>query len=188
MRLIHFLAIVALPALALSGCSMAGMPAFKKAPVLASLARPAPVAPKAEPEAVPAPDQSLLLAFAEPTRPSGGSQNVNGLISKYSALYGVPESLVHRMVKKESTYNPSARNGAYYGLMQISQPTAQSMGYQGKAAGLLDADINLKYAVKYLAGAYKVSGGDHDQAMRLYQRGYYYDAKRKGLLDEVGLR
>ena len=189
MRLTKLIAIVALPALVLSGCSMAGMPAFKKAPILASLARPAAEAPKPTPIVQPAPDRSLMFAFAD-TRPasSGGSQSVNSLISKYSALYGVPESLVHQVVKKESTYNPAARNGAYYGLMQISQPTAQSMGYKGSASGLLDADINLKYAVKYLAGAYKVSGGDHGQAMRLYQRGYYYDAKRKGLLDEVGLR
>src|SRR5690606_2930948 len=27
-----------------------------------------------------------------------------------------------------------------------------------------------------------------DQAVRLYARGYYYDAKRKGLLEETGLR
>ncbi len=39
-----------------------------------------------------------------------------------------------------------------------------------------------KYAVKYL----KVHGSsptyDHDGAVRLYARGYYYDAKRRGLL------
>jgi soluble lytic murein transglycosylase-like protein len=52
----------------------------------------------------------------------------------------------------------------------------------------LDADTNLKYAVKYLSGAYVVGGGNADQAVRNYSRGYYYDAKRKGLLEEVGLR
>ena len=33
-----------------------------------------------------------------------------------------------------------------------------------------------------------LSDGDHDLAVRYYSRGYYYDAKRKGLLEETGLR
>ncbi len=61
------------------------------------------------------------------------------------------------------------------------------MGYKGNAKGLLDAETNLKYAVRYLSGAYKVAGGDEGQAVRFYARGYYYDAKRKGLLQETGL-
>ena len=62
------------------------------------------------------------------------------------------------------------------------------MGYRGAASGLLDADTNLRYAVKYLSGAYMVGGNNADQAVRNYSRGYYYDAKRQGLLEEVGLR
>ena len=61
------------------------------------------------------------------------------------------------------------------------------MGYKGTAQGLLDAETNLKYAVKYLRGAYMVADGNHDLAVRFYARGYYYDAKRKGMLDETGL-
>ena len=38
-----------------------------------------------------------------------------------------------------------------------------------------------------LAGAYLVGKGNPDQAVRFYASGYYYDAKRMGLLDEVGL-
>ena len=55
------------------------------------------------------------------------------------------------------------------------------------ASGLLDADTNLKYAVKYLRGAWLVSGGNAKRADLLYQTGYYYDAKRKGLLEATGL-
>jgi hypothetical protein len=32
-----------------------------------------------------------------------------------------------------------------------------------------------------------VADGDYHRADRLYQSGYYYHAKRKGLLDETGL-
>ena len=94
---------------------------------------------------------------------------------------------MRRVVKRESNFNPRARNRVYYGLMQIRHDTARGMGYKGNANGLLDAETNLKYAVKYLRGAWIVADGDPDLAVRYYSRGYYYDAKRKGLLDETGL-
>jgi soluble lytic murein transglycosylase-like protein len=62
------------------------------------------------------------------------------------------------------------------------------MGYRGTAKGLLDVDANLKYGLKYLAGAYLVAGGNADKAARYYSSGYYYIAKRKGLLEETGLK
>ncbi len=141
---------------------------------------------------------SLSIAFAGPApsdpRPSAAIVNerhdaahVDRLIAKYAALYDVPESLVRQVVKRESTFNPGAYNKGHWGLMQIKHATARGMGYDGPAQGLLDPETNLKYAVKYLRGAYLVAGGDARRADRLYQRGYYYDAKRAGLLDETGL-
>jgi hypothetical protein len=38
----------------------------------------------------------------------------------------------------------------------------------------------MNYAVKYLAGAYRVAGGNADRAVHYYAAGYYYAAKRKG--------
>lgn len=109
-------------------------------------------------------------------------------INYWSAHYGVPTALVHRVVIRESRHQPGARNGPYYGLMQILPQTARTMGYQGPASGLLNADTNLQYAVKYLRGAYLVADGNHDRAVMWYAKGYYYEAKRKGLLKETGLR
>ena len=126
-------------------------------------------------------------AVAAP-QPTGNHNGLDGLISHYAAVNGIPVTLIHRVIDRESDYNPKARNGSYYGLMQISHATAKSMGYTGSARGLLDAEVNLKYATKYLAGAYLVGGNSQDQAIRNYSRGYYYDAKAKGLLEEVGLR
>ncbi len=123
-------------------------------------------------------------AFAKADKPQS---NLDGLIAEYAAVYDVPVDLVRRVVKRESNFNPAARSKSYWGLMQISHATARGMGYDGPAKGLLDAETNLKYAVKYLRGAWLVSGGNHDLAVRFYARGYYYDAKRKGLLDETGL-
>ena len=100
----------------------------------------------------------------------------------------VPVELVQRIIVRESTHRPGARNGPYYGLMQILPATARGMGYQGSPQGLLDAETNLKYAVKDLRGAYMVADGNQDAAVKWYSRGYYYEAKKKGLLQATGLR
>lgn len=99
----------------------------------------------------------------------------------------VPVSLVQRVVIRESTHRPDARNGPYYGLMQILPATARSMGFRGAPFELLDAETNLKYAVRYLRGAWLVSDGDEAEAVMWYARGYYYEAKRRGLVDETGV-
>ncbi len=113
---------------------------------------------------------------------------LRALILKYAALYDVPVELVQKQIIRESTHRPWVRNGPYYGLMQILPATARSMGFRGQPSDLLDAETNLKYAVKYLRGAWIVSGGDIDAAIMWYARGYYYEAKRLGLLHETGLR
>jgi soluble lytic murein transglycosylase-like protein len=125
------------------------------------------------------------LAFAEP---NAQASRLDGLIAKYAAYHDIPESLLRRVIERESGYNPAARNGPYYGLMQIRHDTARTMGYRGDAAGLLDAETNLKYAGKYLRGAYMVGGYSQDAAVRHYSSGYYYHAKRQGLLEATGLR
>ncbi len=110
------------------------------------------------------------------------------LINKYAAIHEIPVTLLHRVIIRESTHNPAARNGPYYGLMQILPETARTMGYRGSPEGLLDAETNLKYAGRYLRGAWLVSDGDEATAVSWYARGYYYEAKRRGMLVETGLR
>jgi soluble lytic murein transglycosylase-like protein len=104
------------------------------------------------------------------------------LIAAHAAANGVPESLVHRVIVRESRYNPHlvGRCGCM-GLMQIKLGTARSLGYEGNAQGLLDPETNLTYGVKYLAGAYRTAGGNADRAVAYYARGYYYAAKQQHL-------
>jgi len=106
-------------------------------------------------------------------------------ISYYAKAYDVPESLIHRSILRESGYNALAHVGPYWGLMQIRLDTARGMGFRGSARDLLDADTNLKYAVAYLANAYVVADRNPDRAIRLYASGYFYEARRKGLLDQL---
>lgn len=110
---------------------------------------------------------------------------IDALVAQHAKAHGVPEALVHRIIRRESGYNPRAVSRGNYGLMQIRYATARGMGYRGTTSGLLDANTNLTYAVPYLANAYKVAGGNHDRAVALYAGGYYYEAKRKGLLQSL---
>src|ERR1700721_492890 len=104
------------------------------------------------------------------------------LVATHARANGVPEALVHRVIVRESGYRPGlvGRGGAI-GLMQIKLATARGLGYTGDAAGLRDPETNLTYAVKYLAGAYRVAKGDYDRAVHYFAAGYYYVAKRQRL-------
>jgi len=126
---------------------------------------------------------SASPAYAQKQRSASldANGNLDPLIARYAAAYNVPEALLRRVIKRESGGNPRLISKGNYGLMQIKLPTARSMGYTGTAAGLLDADTNMTYAVKYLAGAYRVAGGNASRAVHYYAAGYYYAAKAKGM-------
>jgi soluble lytic murein transglycosylase-like protein len=126
----------------------------------------------------------LACAAIACTLPAAASERaqIDALVAQHAKAHGIPEALIHRIIKRESGYNPLASNRGNLGLMQIRYATARGMGYRGAVSGLLDANTNLTYAVPYLANAYRVSGGNPDRAVALYAGGYYYEAKRKGLL------
>ena len=106
----------------------------------------------------------------------------NELVARHAAANGVPETLVHRVIVRESRYQPGlVGRGGTIGLMQIKLATARSLGYTGTAEGLRDPDTNLTYAVKYLAGAYRAANGDRARAVHYYASGYYQVAKRQRL-------
>ena len=120
-----------------------------------------------------------LAALSFPNNARAQRAEYDALVASHAAANGVPESLVHRVIVRESRYRPGVigRGGAI-GLMQIKLATARGLGYTGDAAGLRDPNTNLTYAVKYLAGAYRAANGNHDRAVAYYASGYYYAAKR----------
>ena len=118
----------------------------------------------------------------------GETPQMRALVRQYAAKHDIPEALLHRVIQRESDYRPHARNGPYWGLMQILPQTAQQMGFQGSPEQLLDAETNLKYAGRYLRGAWLVSNGDIDRAVMWYARGYYYEARDRCMLVATGLR
>lgn len=125
---------------------------------------------------------------APPRLAPGNTPEMQRMIRSQASALRIPADLLDHVVRVESGYNPAARNGPYYGLMQIHPQTAQTMGYSGPAAGLLDPRTNLRYGGLYLRGAYIVANGDPERAYDWYRRGYYYEARDRGLLEETGLR
>src|SRR3954468_18535387 len=129
---------------------------------------------------------AVSLAFSAalvlPQIAHAGHSEYDALIATHASANNVPEALVHRVIQRESRYQPRliGRCGCI-GLMQIKLATARGLGYTGNAEGLRDPNTNLTYGVKYLAGAYRAAQGDHQRAVRYYASGYYYAAKRQRL-------
>jgi soluble lytic murein transglycosylase-like protein len=134
---------------------------------------------------------TLVFAFAALAAPAlarhrhaaalDANGNLDVLIAKYAATYSVPAGLIRRVIRRESGGNPRVVYHGNYGLMQIRLGTARAMGYRGSTAGLLDAETNMTYAVKYLAGAYRAAHGNADLAVHYYAAGYYHAAKHRHL-------
>ena len=117
----------------------------------------------------------------------GETPQMRALVDEYASRHQIPPALLHRVIQRESDYRADARNGPYYGLMQILPQTARTMGFAGDPDDLLDPRVNLEYAGRYLRGAWLVSDGDMDAAVGWYARGYYYAARDRCLIVETGL-
>lgn len=125
---------------------------------------------------------AALAALPFPQAAFAQRADYDALVATHAQANGVPEALVHRVIVRESRYQPHlVGRGGTIGLMQIKLATARGLGYTGDAAGLRDPNTNLTYAVKYLAGAYRAANGDQNRAVGYYASGYYYAAKRQQL-------
>ncbi len=113
--------------------------------------------------------------FNPPERSAEAKQDskYTRLINRYARKHGVPSKLAHAIVRVESNYNPKARGQAgEVGLMQIKLGTARMMGYRGSRKDLYDPETNIKYGMKYLAGAHKLAGGDTCGTVLRYNAGH----------------
>jgi soluble lytic murein transglycosylase-like protein len=122
---------------------------------------------------------AALAAIAFACGAHAGKSDYDAMVAAHAQANHVPEALVHRVIQRESRYQPQlVGRGGTIGLMQIKLATARGLGYAGDAEGLRDPNTNLTYGVKYLAGAYRAAEGDHDRAIHYYAAGYYASAKR----------
>jgi soluble lytic murein transglycosylase-like protein len=122
----------------------------------------------------------LAAAACLPELASAQHAEYDALVASHANANGVPEALVHRVIVRESRYQPQVvGRGGTIGLMQIKLATARALGYTGDAAGLRDPNTNLTYGVRYLAGAWRAANGDPNRAIHYYAAGYYGVAKRQ---------
>lgn len=87
------------------------------------------------------------------------SSEIESIISKASAAYGVPKALIKATIKVESDYNPSAfrqephLKDASWGLMQILLSTAKwiTKNPDLTASALMQPEFNVYTGTKYLS-------------------------------------
>lgn len=119
---------------------------------------------------------AVLFALLPPTTrfSAGRRADYETMVAVHAKANGVPERLVHRVIVRESKYQPNLiGRGGTIGLMQIKLATARGLGYTGTADELRDPQTNMVWAVKYLGGAYRAANGNEDRAVRNYAAGYH---------------
>lgn len=123
---------------------------------------------------------SVETASVSSSLTSKTTRQQNGLkrlVKAEAKKQGVPEDLALAVVHVESSFNPSAVGQAgEIGLMQIKPQTARGMGFSGSRKALFKPETNIKYGMKYLAGAYERGGGTICGTILKYNGGHY--AKR----------
>lgn len=95
------------------------------------------------------------------------------IVDREAKANGVPVALARAVVRIESNWNPRITGRAgEVGLMQIKHQTAKGMGYGGSRNALYDPATNIKWGMRYLAGAYRLAGGDTCGTVMRYQGGH----------------
>ncbi len=119
------------------------------------------------------PNASVAEKFDTSAPKSGPGATLRGRIAAHAKAAGLPAELAEEVIRHESRFNPKARGRhGEIGLMQIKPQTARALGYTGTAAGLYDVETNLKWGMAYLAGAYKLAGGDTCGTILRYNAGH----------------
>jgi soluble lytic murein transglycosylase-like protein len=100
-------------------------------------------------------------------------EGLRAIVRREAAANNVPVSLAKAVVTIESRWNPRVTGSAgEVGLMQIKYATARMIGYRGTRAALYNPETNIKWGMKYLAGAHQLAGGDLCRTVSKYQGGH----------------
>ncbi|CAA0104821.1 Uncharacterised protein [Starkeya nomas] len=120
--------------------------------------------------------KSIFTKSSEVDVPST-SNNLASLVDREARANGVPVALARAVVRIESNWNTRLTGRAgEVGLMQIKHQTAKGMGYSGSRAALYEPATNIRWGMRYLAGAYRLAAGDTCGTVMRYQGGH--SAKR----------
>jgi hypothetical protein len=117
-----------------------------------------------------------LATFPEVTKPSSPNKGARAaylsIIQREAASAGLPVEIADAVAQIESGYDPSVIGGVgEIGLMQVRPATAAMLGFKGSPAELAQPEVNIRYGVQYLAGAWRLSNGDLCRALMKYRAG-----------------
>ena len=102
------------------------------------------------------------------------------MVVNASNRHGVPTSLIHAVIQKESGYNPAARSSKQArGLMQVTPETARFVGV-GNSAHLYDPQTNIYAGTAYLKYLMSMHG-TFDEVLAAYNAGPGNVRKYKGV-------
>ncbi|MGA0563445.1 lytic transglycosylase domain-containing protein [Ancylobacter sp. VNQ12] len=118
-------------------------------------------------------DRSTRIDARSSTNQSASSNTLIALVDREARANGVPVALARAVVRIESNWHPRMTGRAgEVGLMQIKHQTARGVGYGGSRAALYEPATNIKFGMRYLAGAYRLAGGDTCGTVMRYQGGH----------------
>lgn len=101
------------------------------------------------------------------------TRDLGAIVDRHAKAHGLPADFARAVVMVESTWNPQLTGAAgEVGLMQIKHETAKYMGFEGTRDELYEPETNIRFGMKYLAGAWQLGGGDICQTVLRYQAGH----------------
>lgn len=121
---------------------------------------------------VPLPPEAPLPAGLPSALPKGRGQYFP-LAAAQARAQGLPPEIADAVIRVESGYDPGVVGGVgERGLMQVLPSTATMLGFTGTPEQLADPETNIRLGVRYLAGAWKLSGGDLCRTLMKYRAGH----------------
>jgi len=113
------------------------------------------------------------VSFISPTPSSSWRSNYGRYVLEAARAHGLPPELIMAVIAVESGFNPNARNGTSYGLMQVKITTAREfgLGRNGTVASLMDPATNIRVGANYLGKAWKQTGGNICATVSRYNQG-----------------
>ncbi|WP_271200684.1 lytic transglycosylase domain-containing protein [Methylopila turkensis] len=138
---------------------------------------PAPAAGPATPAvASPAPQETVAAPKppeAQGDEAKGDEATIRGLIRVAAAENGVPAEIAEAVAEVESGFNPRAVGGVgEIGLMQVLPSTARMLGFRAPLDELFDPATNVRYGVRYLGEAWRMTGEDICGTVMKYRAGH----------------
>lgn len=115
------------------------------------------------------PDEAARAA----ERQADGEAGLRALVRSEAEAQGLPPELAEAVATVESGFDPRAIGGVgEIGLMQILPSTARMLGFSDATPKLFEPATNVRYGVRYLAEAWRMTGEDICASVMKYRAGH----------------